>query len=157
IAWLETRGRKSMASDSRKQGEVSRRDFIKCTVAGAAVAASGGLVGSNTDSGAVASGGGKPVAKPVFLVRPQCNGSRDLALYNGYFIDQRGYVTNQMTIKDGWIVDTAQARDISPCTLWIDLKGRTVIPGLVDSSAHFTRTGCNPGFETRWTESAFSI
>lgn len=37
------------------------------------------------------------------------------------------------------------------------LRGRTVVPGLIDSHAHFSRTGTNVGYEARFIEVAFSI
>jgi hypothetical protein len=140
-----------MANDSRKPGDVSRRSFLKGTVAaGAAVATGGaGLVGDATGRGRA--------SEKITWANADCIGSRDLALTNGKFVDHRGEVATALTIKDGRIVDVGQARNVGPCTLRINLRGRTVVPGLIDSSAHFTRTGCNPGFETRWTESAFSI
>jgi len=140
-----------MAKRSRNEGDLSRRDFMKGTLAAGAAAAAGGagLLGQMTEAEAA--------AEKITWADSRCIDSRDLSLVNGNFIDHRGAVANAMTIKDGRIVDVGRARDVSACTLRINMRGRTVIPGLIDSSAHFTRTGCNPGFETRWTESAFSI
>jgi predicted amidohydrolase YtcJ len=66
-------------------------------------------------------------------------------------------VAEHLTIKDGRIDEVGTAKLVGPCTRTINLRGRTVIPGFVDSHAHFTRTGTNPGYETRWIETVFSI
>jgi predicted amidohydrolase YtcJ len=130
---------------------ISRREFAKGAAAGALVGASGGaLFGSSAAASSSRSGGRPPKADP-------CDGSRDLALVNGKFVDARGYVASSMTIKDGRIYAVGKAKELGPCAETINLKGRMVIPGLVDSHAHFTRAGTNPGYETRWIETAFSI
>ena len=79
----------------------------------------------------------------------------DLALVNGKFVDGRGVVASALTIKNGRIVNVAQR--LGPDAQTIDLGGRTVIPGLFDSHAHYTRAGVNPGYEARRIERAFSI
>lgn len=128
---------------------LSRRELIKGAAAGAAFAAGGGaLLGGAEIAGAA--GGGRDRAD-------LCTGSRDLMLVNGKFLDWRGVVGDALTVKDGRIVEVGKARSVGPCTRKINLKGRTVIPGLIDCHAHFTRTGTNPGYETRWVETAFSI
>jgi predicted amidohydrolase YtcJ len=79
----------------------------------------------------------------------------DLALVNGKFVDGRGGVASALTIKNGRIVNAGQR--LGPDAQTIDLGGRTVIPGLFDSHAHYTRAGVNPGYEARRIERAFSI
>ena len=79
----------------------------------------------------------------------------DLALVNGKFVDGRGIVGSALVIKNGRIVNARQR--LSPDAQTIDLGGRTVIPGLFDSHAHYTRAGVNPGYEARGIERAFSI
>ena len=98
-----------------------------------------------------AAGGGKSQNPDV------CDGTRDIILHNGRFIDYRGVVASQLTVKDGRIVVVDRGKNLGTCTRRINLRGRTVIPGLIDSHAHFTRTGTNPGYETRWMETVFSI
>ena len=49
-----------------------------------------------------------------------------------------------------------QAR-LGPCGRTINLKGATVIPGLIDTHVHFLRCGQNPGHEVRIIETAASI
>ncbi|MEO8256366.1 MAG: amidohydrolase family protein [Acidobacteriota bacterium] len=82
-------------------------------------------------------------------------GGVDLALVNGRFVDGRGVVASGMTIRNGRIASPAQR--LGPDAVTIDLGGRTVIPGLFDSHAHYTRAGVNPGYEARRIERAFSI
>jgi predicted amidohydrolase YtcJ len=43
------------------------------------------------------------------------------------------------------------------CTDTIDLRGRTVIPGMIDNHFHVQLVGSRPGYETRAIETAFSI
>ena len=128
-----------------KSGDgVSRRDFVKKLAVGAAVAAGGrGLFGARTMAGAV-------------QIDP-CSWSRDVALVNGKFYDGRGLVGSALAIQDGRIASIGEARDLGPCAKTFDLGGRTVIPGLIDSHAHFARAGTNPGHEARGIEASFSI
>src|SRR5262245_23157228 len=109
-----------MADDKWKQGDVSRRDFIKGTVAtGEAFATGGaGILGGMTEAEAA--------EEKLTWANADCIGSRDLALFNGNFVDHRGQVAKAMTIKDGRIIDVGRARNIGPCTLRINLRGRTV-------------------------------
>ena len=79
----------------------------------------------------------------------------DLALVNGKFVDGRGLVAASLTIKNGRIAPAGQR--LGPDAPTIDLGGRTVVPGLFDSHAHYTRAGVNPGYEARRIERAFSI
>ena len=136
-----------MSEDVNREG-LSRRELIKGAAAGAAFAAGGGALVGGAERARAAGGGGR---------RDPCEGSRDLMLVNGKFLDHRGVVANAITVRDGSIVEVGKARSLGECTRRINLRGRTVIPGLVDSHAHFTRTGTNPGYETRFVETAFSI
>ena len=136
-----------MAEEDVLDGGISRRELLKGAAAGAALAAGSGSLYAAEQARA---------ATPASS-EDACDGSRDVRLINGKFIDYRGVVAEHLTIKDGRIYQVGKAKLISPCTRTINLRGRTVIPGLVDSHAHFTRTGTNPGYETRWIETVFSI
>jgi predicted amidohydrolase YtcJ len=88
-----------------------------------------------------------------------CAGSRDLRLVNGKFatMDAKNTTVSEVTIQNG--VFTAVGRGgsrLSPCTKTIDLKGRTVVPGLVDNHNHILLLGLRPGHDTR-LETAASI
>ncbi len=125
---------------------ISRRELLKGAAATAALAAAGGSLVAAEQAGAQQTGEPGP-----------CDGSRDVRLINGRFLDYRGIVAKDLTIKDGRIYEVGKAKLVGPCTRTINLQGRMVIPGLIDSHVHFTRTGTNVGYETRWIESAFSI
>jgi hypothetical protein len=138
-----------MAEEEVFDGSISRRDLLKGAAVGAAFAAGGGSL--YAAERAAASGQGLRQGPDP------CDGSRDLFIHNGKFVDHRGVVAKQISVKDGVIAAVGKAKDLSSCTRNINLRGRTVIPGLLDSHAHFTRTGTNPGYETRWIETVFSI
>jgi predicted amidohydrolase YtcJ len=81
----------------------------------------------------------------------------DLLLTNGRFVDGRGLVGSALAIKNGRISAVGDARTLGSATRTIDLRGRTVVPGLFDAHVHYTRAGVNPGYEARRIERAFSI
>ena len=81
----------------------------------------------------------------------------DVAFVNGTFIDGRGVVASAMTIRNGRIANVGRLESVGADTPVVNLHGRTVIPGLIDSHVHYTRAGVNPGYEARRIERAFSI
>jgi len=89
----------------------------------------------------------------------ECEGARDLHLVNGRFLtmDANNSVVSSVAIRDGRIVAIGNAGGLGPCSRTINLKGATVIPGLIDSHVHFIRCGQNPGHEVRIIETAASI
>ncbi len=131
-----------MASDYRKQYDFSRRKFIK---GAAAAAASGTLLAS--------------AARAAREHDSECEGSRDLNLVNGRFLtlDAHNSVVSAIGIRDGRIVEIGRGGALGPCGRTINLKGATVIPGLIDSHVHFIRCGQNPGHEVRIIETAASV
>jgi predicted amidohydrolase YtcJ len=119
----------------------SRRDLLKVALAGAAAyAGSHALVG---DVRLAAAQRGAPVA--------------DLLLTNGRFVDGRGLVGSALTIRNGRIAGVGEARTLGSASRTIDLRGRTVVPGLFDAHVHYTRAGVNPGYEARRIERALSL
>ncbi|HTE96072.1 MAG TPA: amidohydrolase family protein [Bradyrhizobium sp.] len=89
----------------------------------------------------------------------ECEGSRDLNLVNGRFLtlDAHNSVVSAIGIRDGRIVEVGRGGALGPCGRTINLKGATVIPGLIDSHVHFIRCGQNPGHEVRIIETAASV
>ena len=71
----------------------------------------------------------------------------DLVLINGKVLtlDERSTVTEAVAVRDGKILATGSSASIKPLagarTRVLDLSGKTVIPGLIDTHAHFKAAG----------------
>src|SRR6266545_560165 len=80
----------------------------------------------------------------------------DLLLLNGRIAtqDDRLSFVSALAIKDGRIHATGDAKTIiackGPATRVVELNGRTVIPGLIDSHSHPIRGGLYYNLELRW-------
>ena len=80
----------------------------------------------------------------------------DLILIRGLFttLDRSRPNANAAAIKDGKFVAVGRDEDVVPLagagTKTIDLKGRTVVPGLNDSHTHLIRGGLSYNMELRW-------
>src|SRR5262245_16381747 len=144
-----------MPKDNQKRTGFSRRDFIK----GAAVVAGGTMLGGTAATAGEVTVLGNPPG-PTGKGSSACDGSQELALINGKFLtlDDKDSVASAVAIRDGRIAEIGRtAHTIGSCTHTIDLRGATVIPGLIDSHVHFIRCGINPGHEVRIIETATSI
>jgi len=89
-----------------------------------------------------------------------CPGGRLLLLTNGkiHTMDAKRSVVSKVRIAGGKFVEVGDAAGASgDCTDTIDLRGRTVIPGMIDNHFHVQLVGSRPGYETRTIETAFSI
>ncbi len=77
-------------------------------------------------------------------------------LHNGKFttLDRESPQATAAAISDGRFRAVGSDRDVmkhaGPDTTIIDLKGRRVIPGLIDSHMHIIRGGLNYNMELRW-------
>jgi predicted amidohydrolase YtcJ len=80
----------------------------------------------------------------------------DTILFNGRIatLDPARPSATAMAIRDGLFEAVGTDVDImmrrAPDTVVIDLNGRTVIPGLIDSHTHVIRGGLNYNLELRW-------
>jgi predicted amidohydrolase YtcJ len=80
----------------------------------------------------------------------------DLILYNGRFstLDRNNPSPEAVAIADGRFLSVGRARDVEATagatTKRIDLQGRRVVPGLIDSHMHIIRGGLNYNLELRW-------
>jgi predicted amidohydrolase YtcJ len=80
----------------------------------------------------------------------------DLILTNGKFttLDRARPQADTVAIKDGRFTAVGEAREVMPLagteTKFIDLKGRSVLPGLIDNHLHIIRGGLNFNMELRW-------
>ena len=80
----------------------------------------------------------------------------DLILHQGRFatLDRSNPTATAVAINDGRFVQVGQEREIVQLagreTRIIDLKGRRVLPGLIDNHLHVIRGGLNFNMELRW-------
>src|SRR4051794_36540568 len=79
-----------------------------------------------------------------------------LILHNGRIttLDRQNPEAAAVAMHDGRFVAVGSEREVMPLagpgTRRIDLKGRRVIPGLIDSHMHIIRGGLNYNMELRW-------
>jgi predicted amidohydrolase YtcJ len=84
----------------------------------------------------------------------------DLALFNGKIVtvDAKESIVEAVAVKYGWILHVGSNEDVKACvgddTEVIDLKGRTVIPGLIDSHCHMASTGLSKLMTVNLSEEA---
>ena len=94
------------------------------------------------------------VTIPAATLRAQMS-SPDLILLNGKIItvDQRFYVAQAVAIRGDRIVAVGTSQEIGalagPNTKKMDLKGKSVIPGLIDNHMHLLRAGTTWAKELR--------
>src|SRR5271154_1335364 len=80
----------------------------------------------------------------------------DLILHRGLFttLDRSNPTASAIAVKDGIFSAVGHERDIVPPagarTRVIDLRGRRVLPGLIDNHLHIIRGGLNFNMELRW-------
>lgn len=93
-------------------------------------------------------------AIPAFA-QDACAGSSDLRIVNAriHTMDAKNTILNEIAIQDGKF---STASKLSPCTKTINLRGRAVVPGLIDNHNHIVLFGMRPGHDVR-IETAASI
>jgi predicted amidohydrolase YtcJ len=90
------------------------------------------------------------------LTSPAAAQAPDTALVNGKIItlDGRAATAEALAVRDGKIVTVGRSADIrglaGPATQIVDLGGRTVIPGLIDSHMHAIRAALFYATEVNW-------
>jgi predicted amidohydrolase YtcJ len=81
--------------------------------------------------------------------------SADAILFNGKVVVYDAAPAQALAVRDGKIAAVGSSADIralvGPATRVIDLGGRTVIPGLIDSHIHAIRAGLTYTTEVHWT------
>jgi predicted amidohydrolase YtcJ len=122
-----------------KKQRLSRRDFLKRS---AAAASAGGL----TAAVGAATAGGPPERQ------------EDLVLVNGriHTMDDKNRVVDSVAIRNGRFVSAGHDHG-SRGGRKIDLRGRTVVPGLIESHTHFVSLANRPGYHVAQWELASSI
>jgi predicted amidohydrolase YtcJ len=96
------------------------------------------------------------IAAVAAFALPAAAQAPDTALVNGKIItlDGRSAAAEALAVRDGRIVAVGRSADIfrlaGPATRTIDLGGRTVIPGLIDSHMHAVRAALFYATEVNW-------
>src|SRR5215510_11653556 len=145
-----------MANSDQMRTGLSQRDFIKSAATAAGATVLGGAASATAAEVTVIGNAPGPMGKGPSL----CDDSQDLALINGKFLtlDDKNSVVSAVAIRNGRIAEVGRhTQAIGPCAQTINLRGSTVIPGLIDSHVHFIRCRINPGHEVRIIETATSI
>src|SRR5215471_3858342 len=80
----------------------------------------------------------------------------DLIQTHGHFttLDRSNPAATAVAITDGVFTAVGREEDVMPLadasTRIIDLKGRRILPGLIDNHLHIIRGGLNFNMELRW-------
>ena len=91
-----------------------------------------------------------------FWVVPAWPQTVDTVLLNGKIVtlDPRSAIQEALAIDDGHIIAVGSSADMrklaGPATRVVDLRGRTVIPGLIDSHLHAIRAALSFSTEVNW-------
>jgi len=135
--------------DDTGQGEgqgdkrgLTRRELLK---SGAAAGIAGALIGPAAMAAAATADGG-PAGMP------------DLVLINGkiHTMDGTNRVVSSVAIKDGRFTEIDRNGRGGPQSRVVNLRGRTVVPGIIDNHNHIVLMGNRPGHHTP-LENAYSI
>ena len=140
-----------MSSDEREDRGLSRRGMLGT---GAAAIAGVGL-SATPASGAIAGHAAAPAGGGPAPGAP----GGDLALVGGKILtqDERNSTATDVLITDGRIAEVGRGLRVRGSGVKvIDLKGRTVIPGIIDCHNHIVLMGLRPGYHTP-LENAASI
>ncbi len=131
-------------SESGSRGGITRRDLLKT---GAAVGVAGAVLGPAGAAAAASS------AADVDL-----SGPPDLILDGGriHTFDGAGTVASSIALKNGYIVDVGRDGRGGAGTRRVNLRGATVVPGIIDNHNHIVLMGNRPGYHTP-LENAYSV
>ena len=119
---------------------ISRKKFV---LGGAAAGAAIGLGAAGT-----ALGGGKAPATPRAHSNNPNREFEGLVLTKGkiHTMDGSRRVVEEVLIKDGRFLEVGNRVDRHPSYKVLNLKGRTVIPGIIDAHNHIVLVGNRPGW-----------
>ena len=124
--------------------KISRRDLFKATLAAG--------LGVSLPAGVHAHGGGRDDDDDD-------RKSEALVFVNGriHTMDDRNTVVNTVSMKNGRFVSVGNAAHDMGEARVINLHGRTVVPGLIESHTHFVSLANRPGYHVAEWENARSV
>src|ERR1043165_4127605 len=126
-----------------KEVRLSRRNLLKAA-AGAAAA-----IGAPVSGSVQAKPGG----------HDDNDHAKDLVFVNGkiHTMDDENSVVRSVRIRDGKFIAVGRDAERGPDAKEIDLRGRTVVPGLIESHTHFVSLANRPGYHVAGLELASNI
>ena len=119
---------------------ISRRDFFKAT-------------------GAAGLGAALPAAARAHDDGRRDDDEGDLVLVNGriHTLDDRNRLVSAVAIRDGRFVSVGDAAHPGGRARLIDLHGRTVVPGIIESHTHFVSLANRPGYHVAEWENVRNV
>lgn len=108
------------------------------------------LIGAGAAAGVTAAFGG-PAARPAEAQGAAAAGEQQLAFVNGriHTMDRNNTVATMVTIRSGRFAAVGGAAPRAGAGIRvIDLRGRTVVPGIIDNHNHIVLMGNRPGYHT---------
>src|SRR5215813_11508389 len=101
------------------------------------------------------------LAASSVLPQDRTGGCRELVLHNGRIttMDARATTASAIVIRDDRIALVSSAAGVpshSACAKVVDLQGRRVIPGIIDTHDHVSYFAARPGYDVR-LDSAASV
>ena len=136
-------------SDTPPEQGISRKKFI------AGTAAAGAAIGLGATGAAL--GARKAPATPKSQANNDDREFEGLVLRKGkiHTMDGSNRVVEEILIKDGRVVEVGNHVNPHKAKV-INLKGRTVVPGIIDNHNHIILMGNRPGYHTP-LENAYSV
>src|SRR2546428_8873338 len=120
-----------------------------------------GLARRNALKAGVAAGVGAALPAPAAAAQGgESGGSKDeLTFVNGriHTMDDDNSVVSSVAIRDGRFVAVGNAANPGPGSNVINLHGRTVVPGLIESHTHFVSLANRPGYPLAQWELASNL
>ena len=130
----------------RKSG-VSRRDFLKTgALAGAAAATGGGALTASVVSASEKSKRKRKKGGPLVLLNGRI-----------HTMDPKNPIVYSLAIENGRFIDVGHGAHNMQGAEVIDLRGRTVVPGLIESHTHFVSLANRPGYHVAQWELANNV
>src|SRR3954470_9423274 len=131
-------------TEDRRPRSMSRRRFLGTAAGAGAAAAAGRSLPSRVPGMEVALAAQAPQATAF----PD-GAAPDLTLVNGriHTMDARNTIASTVTIRNGRFATVGNAApQRSPGVQVIDLRGRTVVPGLIEGHIHSVSLANRPGY-----------
>ncbi len=134
-----------MSKDSIGNTRISRRDLLKAGAAAGVAAALPAGPAQAAQQVAASGGGGEDAPELTFV--------------NGriHTMDDDNSVVSSVAIRDGRFVAVGNAANPGPGSKVVNLHGRTVVPGLIESHTHFVSLANRPGYHVAQWELASNV